>query len=829
MFTWGVCQSAVRWFALLAVCTAYGVIAAEVPATPLSMTIESFVARGSQAAGNPVVRLRGTVTAFIGEDAFFLQDATAATLVFKIGAPKDVRLGDLVDVYGIPGVGGVTPHVLSRGLVVVEHGPVPTPLVLDGADAPGTGSDGMLVRFRGRVANDSPIIARGQQVRLAAWGRSIALVAPSEGDQTDWPKLGPADLVEVTGVLSFQAQPGSSFSTRRVILRRRGDLTLIQPAPWWRQNQPLVWGSLLAFSAAGATGLGVFILRRRNRHKAVAALPPPIAPQPRPSSTSLPRSTPFPASVPTMPPPEPVETDMERRYRELFESATDIILTHDLDGQITSFNPAGERLLGWPAAEVMGRPIYTIMAPDEAEIAGGLVQAGRAPEGSGGGSFHLDLKTRDGRVVPFEVNSWIEYQEGEPVGVQAICRDITHRLRSEDERQRFERRLVETQKLESLGILAGGIAHDFNNLLTAVLGNASLARIELPPDSPTQKSMEEIELAAERAADLCSQMLAYSGQGRFVVTRLNLSSLVFETMELIQASVSKRAKLNIDLAEKLPMIHGDAMQLRQVLMNLIINASESLGEGHGTVNVRTSVMTASSGWAVDAQHIPESFEGDYVVLEVTDTGSGMNPETAARMFEPFFTTKFTGRGLGLAAVLGIVRSHRGALKVETQLGQGTSLWIALPAVGVLYLGGHPTAETESRPLFHATVLVVDDEAPVRRTMTRALEMMGCKVVVAEDGSVALERVRQYGRPFDLVLLDLTMPQMDGVQTLRELRRMRPELPVILMSGFAQTQAIARFGEHRMSGFLQKPFKLDELTRLVTRVLQEQPAAAAKVH
>jgi len=797
------------------------------------MTIEAFAAKGAQAAGNQVVRLRGTVTAFVGEDAFFLQDATAATLVYKIAAPNEVKLGDLVDVFGTPGVGGITPHIVAKGIRLAEHGPVPAPLVLDGVDAPGTGFDGMLVRFRGRVENKSPVTSRGQQIHLTAWGRVVALVAPTEGDNTDWPKLGTADLVEVTGVMTFQPQPGSSFSIRRVILRHRGDLTLIQPAPWWRQHQPMVWVGLLALAAAGAIGAaGLWISRRRSRVRAAAAAvpPPSIAPRPQPSSTSVPRVT-APSSVSTsaLPAPEPEETDMERRYRELFESATDIILTHDLDGQITSFNPAGERLLGWPAAEVIGRPIYTIMAPDEADIAGGLVQSGRAPEGSGGGSFHLELKTRDGRVVPFEVNSWIEYQEGEPVGVQAICRDITHRLRSEDERQRFERRLVETQKLESLGILAGGIAHDFNNLLTAVLGNASLARIELPPDSPTQKSMEEIELAAERAADLCSQMLAYSGQGRFVVTRLNLSSLVFETMELIQASVSKRAKLNIDLAEKLPMIHGDTMQLRQVLMNLITNASESLGEGHGTVTVRTSVLTASSNWAVDAQHTPEGFEGEYVMLEVTDTGSGMNPETAARMFEPFFTTKFTGRGLGLAAVLGIVRSHRGALKVETQLGQGTSLWIALPAVGVLHIGGSSHPETETRPLFHATVLVVDDEAPVRRTMTRALEMMGCKVVVAEDGSVALERVRQYGRPFDLVLLDLTMPQMDGVQTLRELRRMRPELPVILMSGFAQAQAIARFGEHRMSGFLQKPFKLEELTRLVSRVLHEQPVAAAKAH
>jgi PAS domain S-box-containing protein len=521
------------------------------------------------------------------------------------------------------------------------------------------------------------------------------------------------------------------------------------------------------------------------------------------------------------------ESAIERRYRELFDSATDVILTHDLDGRVTSFNPAAERVLGWRAEEIIGCPIESLMTSGESNIAGGLIRPGGA-ETPGGPSFRLEMMARNGRVIPFEVNSWIEYQDGEPVGVQAICRDISERLRAAEEKDRFDRRLLQTQKLESLGILAGGIAHDFNNLLTAVLGNSSLAKLEVPPDSPAQKSIEEIEIAAERAADLCSQMLAYSGQGRFVVTRVNLTTLVMETLELIQASVSKRARLELYLAERLSHVQGDATQFRQVVMNLVINGGEALGDGPGTVIVKTGEMSADSEWIHDAQIVPDTWEGNYVFLEVSDTGCGMSPDTLSRIFEPFFTTKFTGRGLGLAAVLGIVRSHRGALKVTSEVGRGSTFVLALPVAATASDASRTASIQEKMESLRGTVLVVDDEESVRRTVSRVLEVLGCKVLRAEDGTVAVQYVRESSIPIDLVLLDLTMPILDGVQTLHELRRMRPDLPVILMSGFAEVHALAKFGQHNLSGFLQKPFTIDEVQRRVAEVLVErlnEPAMA----
>jgi PAS domain S-box-containing protein len=791
--------------------------------TPL-WRIEDFIVQAAKTDPEHRVRVRGVVTTFLGADMFFIQDASGGILVWQADVAGKVRLHQIVDVIGSARSSGAMPHMLCAGLRVVEEGKTPIPVDLDPRVAPAADTEARLVRIRARVAPSNASQPEGMQVLVDAFGSATPVIFDGPGITSRWPELNPGDLVTATGVLSHRR------ASWRIIVPSRKSLVRLESGPSWTTRH--FWSVI---AVAGSLLAGGWILAGNLRRK----------PQPAriPADVPLPDSPPLPASSPdlvdaampatptrALPPvadaePEPSasEAEMARRYQELFESATDVILTHDLAGVITSFNPAGERLLGWDASEVIGHPIYSLMAPAEAEIVGGLVSSARSSDTptSISSSFRLELKGRDGRIVPFEVNSWIEYHAGAPVGVQAICRNISHRLRSEDERLRFERRLQETQKLESLGILAGGIAHDFNNLLTAVLGNASLARLELGPDSIAEKSLHEIEMAAERASDLCNQMLAYSGQGRFVVTRVDLSALVFETLELLQASVSKRAKLELHLADKLPGVHGDTSQLRQVLMNIVTNASEALGDGPGTITVRTSRIQAEPGWLVDAQLVPEIFEGEYIMLEITDSGSGMEPEVAARMFEPFFTTKFTGRGLGLAAVLGIARSHRAALKVETRLGQGTTFQIALPATGVFHLGEPGGENADTRPLLQATVLAVDDEASVRRTVTRALEMLGCKVVAAENGAVALQRMRQFGRPFDLVLLDLTMPQMDGVETLRELRRIRPELPVVLMSGFAQAQAMARFGEHRLAGFLQKPFKLDDLSRLVGQVLTEQ--------
>ena len=399
-----------------------------------------------------------------------------------------------------------------------------------------------------------------------------------------------------------------------------------------------------------------------------------------------------------------------------------------------------------------------------------------------------------------------------------FVRDITVRKQAEDERRQIENKLLETQKLESLGILAGGIAHDFNNLLTGVMGNASMIRAQISDTSPTMQFLDQIEAAAMQAADLCKQMLAYAGKGRYVVQKIDLSSLVKETISLLQSSVGKDVVMKYHLGADLPATNADASQLRQIVMNLVINASEAIGGKSGLVTVTTGFQHADKHYLATAKLAAELPEGDYVFLEISDTGCGMSPETITKIFDPFFTTKFTGRGLGLAAVLGIVRGHHGALKVYSEVGKGTTFKVLLPCKQERL---EPPAVTKSAAAAWSgsgTILVIDDEQIVRSTASVMLELIGFTVLQARDGCEGLEKFIAHAGEIRAVLLDLTMPNLDGEGTFRELRLLRPEVRVLLMSGFNEQEAINRFTGKGIAGFLQKPFKLESLREKMREIL-----------
>ena len=394
------------------------------------------------------------------------------------------------------------------------------------------------------------------------------------------------------------------------------------------------------------------------------------------------------------------------------------------------------------------------------------------------------------------------------------------RHRVESERQNIERKMVESQKLESLGVLAGGIAHDFNNLLTGILGNASLLRMDLPLASPLLGSVDQIEKTALRAAELCKQMLAYSGKGRFQLQRLDLARLVEDTTHLLQISISKKVVLKFNFAPGLPPVEADATQLRQIVMNLVINASEAIGDRSGIIALTTGLTRVDRQYLTTTYLAPELPEGDYIFLEVSDNGCGMPPEIKARIFDPFYTTKFTGRGLGLAAVLGIVHGHRGALKVYSEPGKGSSFKIILPIAAGLptYTGESPGSVTRWRSA--GRILVVDDEETVRAVAARLLESLGFQVTLAEDGRAGVAAFEREPDAFRLVLMDLTMPHHDGVQAFSLMRRVRPEVKVILMSGFNEQDAIANFTGKGLAGFLQKPYDLATLTERLRTALGE---------
>jgi signal transduction histidine kinase len=383
----------------------------------------------------------------------------------------------------------------------------------------------------------------------------------------------------------------------------------------------------------------------------------------------------------------------------------------------------------------------------------------------------------------------------------------------EEERRRLERRVQDAQRLESLGLLAGGVAHRFNNLLVGVLGNASLAKDMVPADSPARAALEGIETSAQQAAELCGQMLFFSGRGRFVVGPLDLSAAVEQMKPLLELTAGDDAALHYDLAAGPPPVEADAAQIRQMILNLVTNAAEAMTGPGGRITVTTAARPCGrEDWA--ESHRGEDLpDGVYVTLEVRDNGRGMDPQTLGKIFDPFFTTKFTGRGLGLAAVLGIVRGHRGAIQVASAPGEGATFRVLLPAAAAAAPppGNGPAGGG-------GKVLVIDDDAMVRGVTAAALRAAGLDVLTASGGREAFEALRAHGDQLGLVLLDLVMPETGGEETLRELRRLRPGLAVLLVSGCTEKDAKARFAGQGLAGFLQKPWRVPDLVERVRRLL-----------
>ncbi|MFT3867115.1 MAG: PAS domain S-box protein [Nibricoccus sp.] len=395
--------------------------------------------------------------------------------------------------------------------------------------------------------------------------------------------------------------------------------------------------------------------------------------------------------------------------------------------------------------------------------------------------------------------------------IEGLAIDITQRKDAESEKLLVERRLLEGQKLESIGVLAGGIAHDFNNLLTGIIGNANLASLDLPPQSPIRNNLRQIEIASQRAAELCQQMLAYAGKGRFIIQPVEIGQLVKSTVPLLQASISKRAKLRFELEADLPAVQSDPTQMRQIIMNLVINASEALGEKDGEIALTTNLVRPASDWFEGAALAPPDINQDFVRLEVRDTGSGMSSETLAKIFEPFFTTKFTGRGLGLAAVLGIIRSHKGGLLVRSAVGKGSTFAIFFPADPKRRIENAPSRNTTNTPWQRSGhVLVVDDEPHVLKVATGMLMASGMTFETACDGYEALDFYRANPDRFNLVLLDMTMPRLSGEETLQQLREIRPNVRVLFMSGYNRREVVDALPGRNTLGFMQKPFTLSIL-------------------
>jgi two-component system cell cycle sensor histidine kinase/response regulator CckA len=534
-----------------------------------------------------------------------------------------------------------------------------------------------------------------------------------------------------------------------------------------------------------------------------------------------------------------IRDDTERRRAEerlqfqlnladtIATNAAEAVVLIDKDGRITFANPTAEKTFGWEQAELVGEPLYDKFQwqradgqPYSRDDCPHLVVLASGNPLWAEGDF---LRHQNGRMVPVSFFIAPIRSDSGVVGGVMVLRDLSEQHRKEQLDRENEEALQQAQKLESIGVLAGGIAHDFNNLLTGIMGNAGLARRAIVAGRSAQASarLNDVLQASERAADLTRQLLAYAGKGRFVVQPVDVCKLVSEVSTLIRTSISKKITLVIDVPDECPTVEADRAQLQQLVMNLVLNGGEAIGDQPGTLTVRIRVEALTER---REQPRSEGFpitQGEYVRIDVTDTGQGMDEETRIRIFEPFFTTKFLGRGLGLSAALGIVRSHRGSIGVRSEPGRGTTFTVLLPVPYNLRQARRSGGQTGVELDLHGvgTILVADDEEGVRALVTSVLQEAGYTVELANDGAETVEKLRVLGDRVRLILLDLTMPTLGGAEAATELRRMNPAIPIVAMSGYGDIEVMQRFSDAGIDDFLPKPFSPEQLAAKVRDALR----------
>lgn len=488
--------------------------------------------------------------------------------------------------------------------------------------------------------------------------------------------------------------------------------------------------------------------------------------------------------------------------RAILDYMPDLILQIDQDGTFLDYSPARNMDTIVPPEAFIGHNMADVLPP---EVAIPGIQAIQAAIATNEMQFFEYALLVDEQKQIYESRNI-------PVGdsrVLTIVRDVT------DERH-AEQAALQTQKLESIGLLAGGIAHDFNNLLTAMLGQNSLALIKLPTDSPARRHLEKSVVSAKRAADLTRQLLAYAGKGQFLIESIDLNVLVREGTGLLETVLPKQASLNLSLAKPLPPIEADRGQIQQIMMNLVINASEAIDEQSGQVWIRTYLQTVSADEQATGLILPEPMgSGTYVCLEVSDTGRGMTQADQERIFDPYYSTKGQGRGLGLSATLGIIRSYQGYLQLQSILGQGSRFQVYFPANAELMMVEETAVNDAS--VADGTILIIDDEQPVLEAASEIFELYGFQVYMAMDGASGLQLYQQRQQAIDLILLDMHMPVMDGAETFVALRKLDKDVPILMSSGYTEmiTSEVLQ-GED--VDFLQKPYDIDELIRKVQSIL-----------
>jgi len=515
--------------------------------------------------------------------------------------------------------------------------------------------------------------------------------------------------------------------------------------------------------------------------------------------------------------------DSEARYRFLADHALDFISLHDEYGKYLYASPAAYRMLGYRPGEMVGLADEVFLSPEDREKVGAEIR-----------------RLAAGRVTAVTIQHRIRRKDGGFTEVETVCtvvpgnrEGVLHTLRvarDVTERKVMERRLIDSQKLETIGMLAGGVAHEFNNLLAGITGTAEMLSLLLAGNEEAAGYLDVIERLGDRGAELTKQLLAYAGRGKQCPETVSINRIVQENIPVLRTTLPPSLEVRLELAGDDPVILADALQMKQVVMSLCLNAAEAMPDG-GVLALRTRVEDCFPGGPFPDRQSGEERNGRAVgtgtippekrlVFEVSDTGCGMDADTVARIFEPFFSTKFIGRGMGLAAVRGIVESHAGSIRVVSEVGRGTTFALSFPVAA-----GKPAVAGEAETVLQGgtgTILIADDEDDLRAMVRAMLESFGFGVLEARDGKEAVDLFRERSGGIDLVLLDMMMPRMTGEEAFAEIRRIAPSARAVLVSGYDERGRIGEIVASGFSGFLQKPFRRRDLGRMVAEALRSLP-------
>jgi PAS domain S-box-containing protein len=525
--------------------------------------------------------------------------------------------------------------------------------------------------------------------------------------------------------------------------------------------------------------------------------------------------------------------ESEERTRLLLESSVEGFIGVSIQEEITFVNRAACGMLGYATDELVGRSLDGVIHSCHEEGSTYLPENYPVYDSiSRGITCEVDnaiLWRKDGTSFPVDLSSNAIHKEGQIAGFVITFNDITERKRLEADRTEMERKLLHVQKLESLNAMAKGIAHDFNNLLMAIMGNLELALTDRGLGAVGKNAIENAIQATDRSAELSHQMLIYSGKSFYVPKNLDLNEFVnklaHNERDMLKSVDPQVATLHLEINKDIPLIRGDENQIQRVVTNLVINGAEALGDNSGHVTIKTGQMYCDEAYLSQSRLQEKPSPGLFVFLEVTDTGCGMDAETQRQLFDPFFTTKFWGRGLGMAEVNGIVKSHHGAIMVDSEPGKGTTIRTLFPAAKKPQANpvqSTATMETTKPPPDEVngrkTILVIEDEEPVRGMLLMRLNNLGYNTIAAADGEEGVSVFSAHSNEIDLVLLDFLMPRMNGVEAFEKLINIKPDVKVILSSGYTEDDVWKSFLGKRPAGFLNKPYKAeavkDELDRLL---------------